>query len=491
MIRLIMIFSLFSIGMLAGCTTKEKKIVGEDVIASDAKPQTFQKIAPLTSNALGARKNLHEKGWYFIPSSSESYQKVKKSGRMSFQTAKAMLFVSMKKRAQDYPGELGNTMAEIWKVAGNDGRETYEKISKDIYDGTYEIVKWEVRSAKDLLKESGKSFLGYASLGTVMKDDMKKTYSDMAEYNGHLGQNYASLSEMFEDTRKQSGDRIANAWKGAFSRGAKEWKDNLAESGEQPNSALALWNVFKGYTLALKEVALSPVADTAVGAGQFLAGGTAASTGTAATGIGQIIVTTGLTLVHAGKAGYRVLSPSMESGFLGTLGVASAVATVPTAIGAEATYGFNQTLAFAGAHTVKTVGAAGGGVYETGATAAGLVYDFGKGTGESVFYGLESGIVLSYTALTAIPAHMILTVPDGTIFLAWDGPRLVIARVRGNYKGYEHLPTGSIVDLNEARKAGQVEIVTDDQKVVKKVLEKEIEERELELKREEEKGDKK
>lgn len=491
MIRLILTVSIFGAVLFIGCTTKEKKIVGEDVIAPDAKPQTFQKIAPLTSNALGARKNLHEKGWYFIPSTAESYQKVKKSGRMSFHTAKAMLFVSMKKRAQDYPGELGNTMSEIWKAAGNDGREALEKINKDIYDGTYELAKWEVRSAKDLLKESGKSFLGYASLGTVLKEDLSSTYSEMAKYNGELGDNYRTFNQLFESTQKQSGQRIASAWKGAFSRGAKEWRDNLAESGEQPNSALALWNVFKGYTLALKEFALSPVADTAVGAGEFLAGNTVAATGYAVTGVGQTIVTTGMTLVHAGKTGYRVLSPSMESGFLGTLGVASAVSTVPTVIGAEVTYGFNQTLAFAGTHTVKAAAATGGGVYETGATAAGLVYDFGKGTGESVFYGLESGIVLSYTALTAVPAHLILTVPDSTIFLAWDGPRLVVASVRGNYKGYDSLPTGSIVDLKEARKAGKVEILTDDEKIVKKVLEKEIEEREQELKREERKGDKK
>ena len=116
-----------------------------------------------------------------------------------------------------------------------------------------------------------------------------------------------------------------------------------------------------------------------------------------------------------------------------------------------------------------------------------MIYDFSKGTAESVFYGLKSGIVLSYAALTVIPTHLLLTVPDATIFLAWDGPRLVIASVKGNYKGFENLPVGTVVDLEEARKKGKVEILTDDQTIVKKVLEKEIQSREEELKREKEK----
>ena len=68
-----------------------------------------------------------------------------------------------------------------------------------------------------------------------------------------------------------------------------------------------------------------------------------------------------------------------------------------------------------------------------------------------------------------------------------SGPRLVIASIKGNYQGFENLPVGSIVDLEEARKKGKVEILTDDQTIVKKVLEKEIQSREEDLKREKEK----
>ena len=66
----------------------------------------------------------------------------------------------------------------------------------------------------------------------------------------------------------------------------------------------------------------------------------------------------------------------------------------------------------------------------------------------------------------------------------------MIASVKGNYKGFDSLPVGSVVDLEEARKQGKVEILTDDQTIVKKVLEKEIQNREEENKKQKEGGDK-
>ncbi len=487
MIRLILAFSIFGAVLFIGCTTKEKKIVGEDVIAPDAKPQTFQKIAPLTSNALGARKNLHENGWKFIPSTKKSLAEVKKSGRMSFKTAKAMIFVSLKKRASDYPGDLGDTMNAMLSLGKNE-EEAMHRVSMDIYKGTYDLAKWELDASAQLFKESGDKFLlGYMSLGKTTKEDTAEIFGKMAEYNGKLHGNYKSLTEMFADTSKSSGERISSSWKGAYRQSILEWDKKYKESGEKSNSVLALWDIFAGYTIALKEIALSPLAGTAMGAGEFVGGTALTATGYTATAAGQTLVTTGMTVFYAGKTGYNVLSPSLESGFLGTVGIASAAATVPTAVTGVGVGAFNQVTAVAGANTARAAGTAGGIAYETGAAAAGMVYDFGKGTGESVIYGLKSGVVLSYAALTAIPAHLLITVPDGTVFLAWDGPRLVIAVVRGNYKGFDNLPTGSIVDLEEAKKAGKVEILTNDEAVVKKVMEKEIQEREDEMKRNEKK----
>ena len=69
---------------------------------------------------------------------------------------------------------------------------------------------------------------------------------------------------------------------------------------------------------------------------------------------------------------------------------------------------------------------------------------------------------------------------DGAIFLAWDGPRVVIAAAKGELKSQDkkgnisagELPVGSVVDLNRLRETGGVEvaIISEDAAVIKDVL---------------------
>jgi len=92
--------------------------------------------------------------------------------------------------------------------------------------------------------------------------------------------------------------------------------------------------------------------------------------------------------------------------------------------------------------------------------------------------------VLGYNALTAIPTHVVLGVEDTAVFLAWDGPRLVIATAKGRIKakdsktGESHsvgdLPVGTVVDLKklEQQEGVKVEVLSTDSAVIKDVLEK-------------------
>lgn len=469
----------------------QKKIIGEDVVGDNVKPQNFQKIAPLTANALGERKNIHEKGWYIIPSSKKSTKTVIENGAMSFRTAKAMVFISMKERAEKYPGNLGDTMKMIRSLGKNEEKALYQ-FSKDIYEGTFDLAKWELEQSSDLFKESGNSFvIGYISLGDIEKKDREEIFSTIKEFNKDRMQNYSSISELFKDVSVKNGDTISKAWSGAYKRAVLSYSKEYEESGTKSNTLVALWDIFQGYTIAMKELAFAPVSTTVVDSGKIIAiNGVAVPVAYVATFLNQTIVTTGLVIYYPTKLGYRVVSPTLEAGFLSSMGVLSATATAPTIVGGTAVGAFNQVATFTGVESTRATGAVAGAAYETGATATGMIYDFSKGSTQSVYYALKSGIVLSYASLTVIPTHLLLTVPDATIFLAWDGPRLVIASVKGNYKGFDSLPVGSVVDLEEARKQGKVEILTDDQTIVKKVLEKEIQNREEEMKKHKEGGDK-
>jgi hypothetical protein len=457
----------------------QNKIIGEDVVGESAKPQNFQKIAPLTANALGERKNIHEKGWYVIPSSKKSAKVVLESGEMSFRTAKAMVFVSLKERAEKYPGNLGETMKMI-RNAGKTEEEALYQFSKNIYDGTFDLAKWELQTSGELFKKSGDSFIiGYITLGDLEKQDRDEIFSKIKEYNKDRIKDYSSISELFKEVTQKDGSAIASAWSGAYKKSVVEYTKEYEESGTKSNSLIALWDIFQGYTVAIKEIAFAPISTTVVSTGKIVTiNGVGVPVSYVGTFLNQTIVTTGLVIYYPTKIGYRVVSPTMEAGFLSSLGVLSATATAPTIVGGTTMGVFNQVATFTGVESTRAVGAVAGAGYESGATATGMIYDFTSSSSQSVYYALKSGVVLSYSALTVIPTHLLLTVPDATIFLAWDGPRLVIASVRGNYKGFENLPVGSIVDLEEARKQGKVEILTDDQAIVKKVLEKEIQNRE-------------
>ncbi|HAS53291.1 MAG TPA: hypothetical protein DCS42_03720 [Nitrospiraceae bacterium] len=92
-----------------------------------------------------------------------------------------------------------------------------------------------------------------------------------------------------------------------------------------------------------------------------------------------------------------------------------------------------------------------------------------------------SGVVLGYNALTAIPTHTLLAAGDAAIFLAWDGPRLVIAAAQGEIGSkaegtgsLSDLPVGTVVDLGKVRSApgAKVEVLSTDEQVIKDVLEK-------------------
>ncbi len=468
-----------------------KKVVGEDVVGENAKPENFKKIAPLTANALGERKNIHEKGWFVIPSSKKSVKTVIENGSMSFRTAKSMLFISIKERAEKYPGNVGETMKMI-RSLGKDEEKALQEFSKEVYAGTFNLAKWELEMSGDLFKQSGVDFVtGYITLGDLEKKDREEIFGYIKAYNKDRVKDYSSISELFGEIATKNSNNIAKAWSGAYSRAVLKYSKEYEESGTKQNTLVALWNIFQGYTVALKELALAPVGTTAVESGQMIAvNGVAVPVAYVATFLRQTVVTTGMVVYYPTKLGYRVVSPTLEAGFLSSLGILSASATAPTIVGGTAVGAFNQVATFTGVESTRATASVAGAAYETGATATGMIYDFGKGSTESVYYGLKSGVVLSYTALTVIPTHLLLTVPDATIFLAWDGPRLVIASVRGNYKGFDSLPVGSVVDLEEARKAGKVEVLTDDQTIVKKVLEKEIDLRQDELNKQKEESKK-
>lgn len=68
---------------------RREKILGKPVLGKEAQPASLEEIAPLTSNAIGARKELHRNGWKVIPSTEKSIKTAKESSSMTAKHAMA------------------------------------------------------------------------------------------------------------------------------------------------------------------------------------------------------------------------------------------------------------------------------------------------------------------------------------------------------------------------------------------------------------------
>jgi hypothetical protein len=116
---------------------------------------------------------------------------------------------------------------------------------------------------------------------------------------------------------------------------------------------------------------------------------------------------------------------------------------------------------------------------DTGKYVAFVSYDAITGISRVTINQASSGVVLGYNALTALPAHLFMGTVDSVVFLAYDGPRLVVAYAKGDIKSdnnqstrIDSLPVGSVIDLQLLAKEGiEVKTLSDDPAVINKVLE--------------------
>lgn len=456
------------------CSSKTDKIFGESVITNN-KPQTLKKIAPLTANSIGSRKNLLENGWAVIPSGKKSMDLVYENGGISARVAKAMVLVHMKKRSSDFPGKLGDTMTSVASWV-NSGINDSSSRTEDIYDAAWQLSKTEWKTSKDSFKEAGSRFvLGYIYLVPRAESDFRRLNSTLDELGLKRDTSSKKLNELFSATLKQNSQNIISAWSDSFSKASDEFTKNYEASGERGNALLALVDIFQGYSVALKEVMIAPIAKTGKNTGEILVvNGVYVPLSQTMNFSSNALISTGVVLYYSTQTGYRVLSPTLEAGLFSSIGILSASSTIPTYTGGTTLAAFNQVTSVAATTTGGAIGVVGGATIDTTAFATGMLYDFSKGTAEAGMYAMSSGMVLGYAAMTVLPSQLLLTAVDGPILIMYDGPRVVIATIKGNYSPFEDAPTGSVINLEEAKKTGKVKILTDDPKIIKKVLDAEI-----------------
>jgi hypothetical protein len=443
-------------------------------------------VIPLTVGNLRGHKMLYDEGWYVVTSSRKAFNYAREKSLISSKEALQQALDQGAKHTADYKEAIKNDVKDSAQT-GKNVVTSGTQLSGRIFETTHGLAKTELVYAGDKFQKAMDSLVqGNLSIAKRTEEDRRELACLPGNYFKTVKSDFSNVYDLADSARKRFAAKIDPAWETAFQKASREFQSEYERSGTEQNSLMALGPILYGYLKSFYHGLAAPASKTIV-----LTGMTGASyvvflpVTTTAIVAGRTVQSVGLTIYYVGKTGVHIVSPTVEAGLLSGLSLLS-LSTVPATYAAGGSLGVVNQVAF------STVGPVAG-VVEAAATTSAhtagyagfLAYDSVKGATKVVINQAASGIVLGYNALTAIPTHTLLGVADTAVFLAWDGPRLVIAAASGRIRigkdsGTEEsysigdLPVGTVVDLKkfESTDGVKVEILSTDNAVIKEVLEK-------------------
>lgn len=444
-----------------------------------AQPSPLEDVIPLTMGNLRGHAMLYDEGWFIVTSSRKAFAYAREK---SIDSSGAALARAKKAIAKD-TAAYGKTVKEDVTDAAAAGKEIVAfgtRQTGDILETTHKAAKAEWAYSKESFEKAVDAFVqGNISLAKRTEEERRELASIPGDYFRNLKSDFSNLYDLTVAARQRFSGRIDANWDKAFARASDAFRKEYERSGESQNSLTALGPVLAGWLKAFYHGVAAPTSKTIVKTGTAGAAyGVFLPVAATTVVAGRTVQSVGLTVYTTGKTGVKIISPTVEGGLLAGMSMLSAGA-VPATYAAGGTIGAVNQVAFTAAGPAYTAAAGTATTaLNTAAYVAYVGYDAGAGAVEVVINQAASGIVLGYNALTALPTHVVLGVSDAAVFLAWDGPRLVIAAATGKIKSGDDeaslgdLPVGSVVDLKKLESAGgvKVEILTTDEKIIKDVL---------------------
>ena len=465
--------------LLYGCASPH-----DEKPAHSSDQKQLEDVIPITMANMRGHQALYNEGWFVITSSDKALAYANKKAVLSSRQAITLAANSIANDNKQFAAAL----TDNWSTSIDWGKNTFKTgthITQKIYAATTKLASAQLDYSTKTYQKSWSRFIkGNLHLGQRTQSTRDKLLKQPGNYFANLAKDFSNIYKITKKIQNDYSLHIGTTWNNAFNKAASSFNTEYRHSGESANTIGGLWHVIMGYSKGLYHGLFKPVAKTTAntisvgvkGVGQALF----LPTTTAISVSGRTIQAIGTTVYYTGKLGLEIVSPTVEAGLLSglatlSLGTASLTYVTGTGLGAV-----NQ-VAFTAAAPLTT---AGGNVVlnaaSTGKYVTFVSYDALAGTTRVIINQASAAVVLGYNALTALPAHAFMGLIDSAVFLAYDGPRLVIAYAKGEINN-EHgqaekinrLPVGSVVDLKALKKEGiDVEVLSDDPAVIKKVLEK-------------------
>jgi len=422
----------------------------------------------LTLKNIEGQKNLYNQGWFIVTSPAKAWDEAIKNNENSKE--------AFNRAIEEIKLNRISTKKRISSAS-----ETVNAINLKEKDVTKRLMNTATKLQNESFRNSSKNFqeawkslsLGYIRYSENNEDDLKALKEINLQFFGRINSNFKDMEDALRPVMGHLLVKSETSWKKHFKEANYSFQEQYEKSGSQRNSLLGLWDILVGYTSWSYNAILKPAAKSTYNNLKSVPYYTVDLVLKTFIASFNVVHSLGANIYYPTKLGYKLISPSLEAGYLSGLALMNALNGAVTS-NALRSVGLINKVAIKG--TSPIIGASQLVFEETASRASDsatiLLYG-SQAIGEVVLEKVETGVVLGYSALSQIPPQLLLTGMNSAIFLVYDGPKLLIAKVTGKFgdKNLDELPVGTVLDLRKARR-NEIEVtpLTEDPEVIKKVL---------------------
>ncbi len=423
----------------------------------------------ISSQNFAGQKYLFQKGWFVITSPTEAWNEALKNHDTSHEAyLRAIHQIQLDPETfKDRSKSAVKWQKELIQEAKKTESE-FKKLGKD-------LRKTNLLKANENFKLAWNSLVqGYISYGVLNSDDLQSIKEINTKFFKRVSDQASDFEEVLKPIRDELLTKSDISWKKHFQEGNWNFKEYYEKSGSRNNSLQGVWYILKGYVSWFSEAVVAPALKSGYQNTKALPYYTLDAFSKTFIGSFNVIHSLGANLYYTTKLGYRLISPSLEAGYLSSLALIQAIHGGVSGTALQSAGLINKvsvkSVAPILSHTKLIIEEAA----SKSQDAVTVVVHGTRGVGEVFAEKTESAVILSYSALSQIPPQILLTAANSAIFLIYDGPRLIIAKVAGQVgdMNISDLPVGTVIDIEKGKTQGlKVETLSEDPLIIKKVLE--------------------
>lgn len=451
--------------------------------ARPVEKQSVVDVIPITAANLRGHQQLYDEGWFVVTSSKKALDYAREHSIQSSALALQTMGRNLNQDTLQYSQKIARSHEHI-RSAGEATMQQGSQRSLTIMKNTQDLIALEAEATEFFAAAAWEQFVkGHLSLRKRTANDFQELQQLPGNYFKNMSQDMSRFYQNTDAFIQAVKPDVEVGWQQSFDKAYEAFAQDYQRSATENNAIAGLGHILAGYGKVFYHSLIAPIGRmTKKGAaetGDIGLRALAVPVGAALSVSGRTIESLGLSIYYSSRIGVKIISPTVESGLLAGLSIVSA-STMPVTFVAGHGYGLVNQVAM---HTVVPAATlTTDAVVQTANTvnyAATMAYDMVKGTSEVVIHQASSGVVLGYNALTALPSHAVLGGLNTVFFLAWDGPRLVVAAARGDLsfnsgekQSIADIPVGSVVDLQQLNQQSdvEVEVISTDPKVINDVL---------------------